>query len=42
MVYVKMVTEINALEINATLAQNDFRMKEVNAKKRVTFQNKVN
>ena len=42
MVYVKMVTEIKALEINATLVENDFRMKEVNAKKRVTFQNKVN
>ena len=31
-----------ALEINATLVENDFRMKEMNAKKRVTFQNKVN
>ena len=42
MVYVKMVNEIKALEINATLVENDFRMKEMNAKKRVTFQNKVN
>ena len=31
-----------ALEINATLVENDFRIKEMNAKKRVTFQNKVN
>ena len=42
MVYVKMVNEIKALEINATLVENDFRMKEMNAKKRITFQNKVN
>ena len=42
MVYVKMVTEIKALEINATLVENDFRMKEMNAEKRVTFQSKVN
>ena len=34
MVYVKMVNEIKALEINATLVENDFRMKEMNAKKR--------
>ena len=38
----EMVNEIKALEINATLVENDFRMKEMNAKKRVTFQNKVN
>ena len=31
-----------ALEINATLVENDFRMKEMNAKKRVTTQKKVN
>ena len=42
MVYVEMVNEIKALEINSTLVQNGFRMKEMNAKKRVTFQNKVN
>ena len=35
-----MVIEIKALEINATLAENEFRMKEMNAKKRVTSQNK--
>ena len=38
----EMVNEIKALEINATLVENDFRMKEMNAKKRITFQNKVN
>ena len=37
-----MVIEIKALEINATLVENGFRMKEMNAEKRVTFQNKVN
>ena len=37
-----MVNEIKALEINATLVENDFRMKEMNAKKGITFQNKVN
>ena len=38
----EMVNEIKALEINATLVENDFRMKEMNAKKRITLQNKVN
>ena len=37
-----MVNEIKALEINATSVKNDFRIKEINAKKRITFQNKVN
>ena len=37
-----MVNEIKALEINATLMKNVFRMKEMNAKRRVTFQDKVN
>ena len=37
-----MVNEIKALEINATLVENDFRMKEKKKKKRITFQNKVN
>ena len=40
--YVKLVIEIKALEINATLVENDSRIKEINAKERITFQNKVN
>ena len=42
MVYVKLVNEIKALEINATSVENDFRIKEINAKGRITFQNNVN
>ena len=42
MVYVKMGNEIKVLEINATEVENDFRIKKINAKERITFQNKVN
>ena len=30
------------MEINANLAENDFRIKEINAEQKVTFQNKGN
>ena len=30
------------MEINANLAENDFRIKEINAEEKVTFQNKGN
>ena len=34
--------EINATQINANLVENEFRIKEINAKERVTFQNEGN
>jgi len=36
------VLEINATWINAKLVENDFRIKEINAEERATFQNKGN
>ena len=36
--YIKLtLQEIKLLEINANLVQHDFRIKEINAKERVTF-----
>ena len=34
--------EIKVLEINANLMENDFRIKKINAKEEVEFQNKGN
>ena len=34
--------EINATSVNVKLVENDFRIKEINAKERPTFQNEGN
>ena len=36
------VLEINAIEINANLMENEFRINKINAKEEVEFQNKGN
>ena len=34
--------EINATSVNVKLVENDFRIREINAKERATFQNEGN
>ena len=36
------VLEINATSVNVKLVENDFRIREINAKERATFQNEGN